>query len=92
MDDKTGGRHNITIHERNKMLVTGVVDVFAFDELQVDIETIQGMLLIQGEELHITRLNLDKGDLELEGLLSSISYHDDHITKPGGSIFGKLFR
>lgn len=92
MDDRGGGKHAIVIQERNKVVITGVVDVFAFDEMQVDVETIQGMLLIQGEELHITRLSLDKGDLELEGLIHSIAYHDDHINKPGGSFLGKLFK
>lgn len=92
MDDRNQRKHFITIQERNKLAVGGVIDVFAFDEVQVDIETVRGMLLIQGEDLHITRLSLDKGELELEGLVHSISYHDNHVSKPGGSFFGKLFK
>lgn len=92
MDDRTQSKHAINIQNRNKVVITGVVDVYSFDEIQVDVETIEGMLLIQGEGLHITRLSLDKGDLELEGLMHSISYHEDHIGKPGGSFLGKLFK
>ena len=92
MDDRTQGKHSISIQERNKVAIIGVVDVFSFDEIQVDIETTGGMLLIQGENLHITRLSLDKGDLELEGLVHSIAYHDNYIGKPGGSFLGKLFK
>ena len=92
MDDKSKGKHSISIQERNKMAIVGVIDVFSFDEMQVDIETLGGMLLIQGENLHITRLSLDKGDLELEGLINSIAYHDHYIGKPSGSFFGKLFK
>lgn len=92
MDNRVPSKHSISIQERNKVMITGVVDVYAFDEIQVEVETVQGVLLIQGEGLHITRLSLDKGDLELEGLLHSISYHEDHIGKPGGSFFGKLFK
>ena len=92
MDDRTQGKHTINIQNRDKVVITGVVDVYSFDEVQVDLETVQGVLLIQGEGLHITRLSLDKGDLELEGLLHSISYHEDHIGKPGGSFLGKLFK
>ncbi|HHX63058.1 MAG TPA: sporulation protein YabP [Epulopiscium sp.] len=92
MDDRTGRKHSIAIQERNQVVIIGVVDVFSFDEIQVDVETVQGMLLIQGESLHITRLSLDKGDLELEGLIHSITYHDNHIGKPGGSFLGKLFK
>ena len=92
MDDKAQRKHSITMEERNKVVIVGVIDVFSFDEIQVEIETIQGMLLIQGEGLHITRLSLDKGDLALEGLINSVAYHDDHISKPGGSFLGKLFK
>ncbi len=92
MDDRNGQKHSIAIQERNKMIIAGVIDVFSFDEMQVDVETVQGMLLIQGEGLHITRLSLDKGDLELEGLIHSVAYHDQHIGKPGGSFIGKLFK
>ena len=92
MDDRTGSKHSITIQERNKLVIAGVIDVFSFDEVQVDVETVQGMLQIQGEGLHITRLNLDKGGLELEGLIHSLTYHDNHISKSGGSFIGKLFK
>lgn len=92
MDDRSGLKHSIAIQERNRVAITGVVDVFSFDELQVDVETVEGMLLIGGEELHITRLSLDKGDLELEGLIHNITYHDHHIGKQGNSFFGKLFK
>lgn len=92
MGDKVGQKHSISIQERDRVVIVGVVDVFSFDEAQVDVETVQGMLLIQGENLHITRLSLDKGDLELGGLIHSIAYHDDHIGKPGGSFLGKLFK
>lgn len=92
MDNKTQQKHIITIQDRNKVAITGVIDVYSFDETQVDLETIQGMLLIQGESLHITRLTLDKGDLNLEGLIYNIIYHEDQIGKPGSSFLSKLFK
>lgn len=92
MDDKSGLKHSISIKERSRVIITGVVDVFSFDEIQVDVDTVQGMLLIGGEELHITRLDLDKGDLELDGMIHNINYHDNDIGKPGGSVFSKLFK
>jgi len=92
MDNKTQQKHSITIQERNRVVVTGVVDVYSFDETQVDLETVQGMLLIQGESLHITRLSLDKGDLGLEGLIYNIVYHEDQMGKPGSSFLSKLFK
>ena len=92
MDNKTQQKHSITIQERNRVVVTGVVDVYSFNETQVDLETVQGMLLIQGESLHITRLSLDKGDLGLEGLIYNIVYHEDQMGKPGSSFLSKLFK
>lgn len=92
MDERTQRKHSIVIQERNKVIITGVIDVFAFDDIQVDIETVQGMLLIQGQELHIIKLSLDKGDMELEGLVNTIVYHEGHMGKQGGSFLGKLFK
>lgn len=92
MDGRTQEKHSVTIQERNRVLVTGVVDVYSFDETQVDLETVQGMLLIQGEDLHITRLSLDKGNLDLEGLVHNIVYHEEHMGKQASSLFSKLFK
>ena len=57
------------------------------------LETEQGMLMVKGTDLHVNRVNLEKGEIDLSGNIESISYSD--IQSPGKqaeSLFGKLFR
>ena len=55
--------HSIKIDAREKTLVTGVEDVDNFNESEINIITTAGYLTITGNDLHITRLNLDEGQL-----------------------------
>lgn len=86
-------KHTILMDERNKISLTGILDVFAFDEENIVTETELGMLTIRGGNLHVNKLNLEKGELEVDGELDSIAY-----SQPGGydksknSIFARLFK
>ncbi|WP_058486505.1 sporulation protein YabP [Defluviitalea phaphyphila] len=93
MEDKIGKIHSIMMQDREILSITGVIDVFAFDEENVDIETEMGMLTIKGTDLHVNKLNLEKKELEIEGEIESLTYHDgDSFNKKGNSFFGKLFK
>jgi sporulation protein YabP len=95
MDEKITGSnvHNIMMQDRERVALTGVLDVFAFDDENVDIETEMGMLTIKGIDLHINKLNLDKKELEVDGQIESLVYHDrDSFSKGGKSFLSKLFK
>jgi sporulation protein YabP len=66
--------HELVISNRERLRVTGVVHVVSFDERQVALETEAGLLTIEGEDFHITTVDLDKGNLQLEGLIASLEY------------------
>ena len=52
----------------------------------------QGMLMIQGEELHVTKLTVEKGEVEIEGLVYSMVYSDDGYMKgEKGGLLRRLF-
>ncbi len=82
--------HLVSLSDRRALSVSGVQDVDSFDETTVVIYTEQGELTVRGRELHINRLNVETGDLSLEGHVESLVYTDVH-TRSGG-FFGKLFR
>ena len=64
----TGTRsHKITVTNRAGCSVSGVNDVLSFDEHEVLLETTMGMLSIKGKELHVNRLTLDKGEIDIDG-------------------------
>ena len=72
--------HRITLHNRGTGTITGVLAVISFDPNEVLLETEQGMLLIKGMELNVTKLTLDKGEVEVDGKVDSFTYSD---MKPG---------
>ena len=72
-----GGRirsHSIHIDDRRLISVTGVKDVDSFNEQFVQLLTEAGELRIEGADLHITKLNLDEGQVMLEGEISALEY------------------
>lgn len=87
------GPHKLVVNNRKTCLVTGVLDVLSFDLNEVLLETEQGMLMIKGTDLHVNRLNLEKGEVDLSGNIDSITYSEIHgQNKNGESFLQKLFR
>jgi len=86
------GTHKLSMTNRGKIQLTGVKDVISFDMDEVLLETEQGMLMIKGDDLHVSRLTLDKGEVDVEGKIDSFTYSDvSNITKKGESILSRLF-
>ena len=85
--------HKVTITNRKSCAVSGVNDVLSFDEHEILLETEQGMLMIKGEELHVSRLTLDKGEVDIDGKVDSFTYSDVSASgKKNESLLSKLFR
>ncbi|MDQ5983803.1 MAG: Spore protein YabP [Eubacteriales bacterium SKADARSKE-1] len=82
--------HGLILKDRQALSITGVLDVDSFDEQTVVAYTDQGELTIKGAGLHIIKINLDNGDLSLDGQISSLAYSEGkHVNK---SLFSKLFK
>lgn len=90
MDEKNRGLpHHVILEGRTRMSVAGVEDVESFDEQSVICATSKGLLIIKGEGLHIDRLNIEGGELSIEGTINSFEYEDD-LPKSGG-FWSRLF-
>ena len=48
--------HKLVVNNRKTSMVTGVLDVLAFDLNEILLETEQGMLMVKGSDLHVNRL------------------------------------
>lgn len=83
--------HNIILEDRKSLTVSGVSDVDSFDEQTVMLYTELGELTIHGSDLHMNKLNVETGDVSIEGNISSLSYQDEAPRSSGG-FMGKLFR
>ena len=95
MDEKQsqGTAHKVNIQGRHSGTISGVSDVLSFDLNEIVLQTTQGMLMIRGQEPHMNRLTLEKGEVDLEGKIDSLVY-SDHAGESGKgeSFFGRLFR
>ena len=69
--------HKITLDGRQKLNVSGVKDVESFDEAMVVLITVRGTLVIHGENLHLQMLNLDGGQVTLDGRVDAMDYEDE---------------
>ena len=85
--------HKLVINNRKTGLVTGVLDVLSFNLNEILLETEQGMMMVKGTDLHVNRVTLEKGEVDLSGNIDSVAYSD--IQTPGkqtGNLLSKLFR
>lgn len=85
--------HKISITNRRTCTVNGVNDVLSFDLREIVLETEQGMLMIRGNELHVNRLTLDKGEVDIDGRIDSFVYSDTTASgEKQESLLTRLFR
>lgn len=86
-------QHKMDVSNRKKCSLTGVMDVIAFDEGEVILETDMGVLVIKGHDLHVKHLNLEKGEVDIEGRMDSFFYSEQkNLSAKGESFLGRLFK
>lgn len=85
--------HKVILTGRNLLSITGVNDVISFDVKEIFLETSLGMLTVKGKDLHMKRLSLDKGEVDIEGEVVSCVYSDvESLGKTGESLFARMFK
>lgn len=90
---KTIKAHAIHIDNRERVMITGVEDVDNFNEEEVNFQTDSGYVTLTGTDLHITRLNLEDGQLIIEGGINGVAYSGESEQGDGGrGFFSKLFK
>ena len=83
---------NLILENRSKLSISGVIDVFSFDDQVIILETELGLLTVKGENLRINKLSIDTSEVIVEGDIYSLTYSDKDLDKKSGSIFGKIFK
>ena len=93
MEDLGAGSrmHKIAMTNRRLCMINGVNDVLSFDVKEVILETEQGMLQIKGEDLHVSRLTLERGEIDIDGRIDSMVYTDGGSQKKD-SFWERMFR
>lgn len=85
--------HHLSLTDRHTGTITGVKDVISFDLNAFLLETESGMLSIKGHDLHVNRLSVEKGEIEITGTIDGMVYSDvNTYARKGESIFTRLFK
>ena len=82
------GSHCLKLDSREMLNISGVEDVSGFDEGLVILTTALGELNIRGSGLHIEKIDLSSGLLELRGNIQELSYDESNQSS---SLWKKLF-
>lgn len=80
-----GNNHTLQIDRRRHAGISGVTDVLSFHETEIALKIDSGMMYITGDGLHIARLLLEDGRLEVDGHIDSVVYETPK--KPARRIF-----
>ena len=88
------GTHKMIMVGRKTCTLSGVKDVLSFDIHEILLETEQGMLMIRGEDLHVNRLMLEQGEIDVDGRIDSFTYSDasESGSKKAQSFISRLFQ
>ena len=87
--------HNVVLYNRRQMTVSGVIRVDNFNENIIVVITEAGQMTVEGANLHISKLSLETGDMNIDGDITGLLYSNDVSDSGGGKsskFFSKLFK
>ena len=92
LNSNTSIIQNLVLENREKLSISGVLDVLSFDDQIIVVETDLGLLNIKGDNLRINELSIDTQEVKVEGDIYSLNYSDKNENTKGESFFGKIFK
>ncbi len=82
--------HNITLKERKSLVISGVEHIYSFNDKKVEVKTAAGDMVIEGENLDMSKLSIDDNIISVDGTINSISYSKPK--QPQENFFKKVFK
>jgi sporulation protein YabP len=81
------------MENRKKLDISGVNNVITFNDINVVLQTTLGMLNLKGRDMRVNKLNVENGDMSIEGEIISMIYttKDDTAGKKR-SLLAKLLK
>ena len=90
---ETKDSNEVHILNRKSMRITGVKDVESFDSEEFLLHTQQGYLAVRGKNLHMKNLNVDAGEVLIEGHVLDLMYMEQReMGEKAKGFFSRLFR
>ncbi|WP_315117247.1 sporulation protein YabP [uncultured Clostridium sp.] len=82
----------MTVENRKRLFLNGVVEVFSFNEDQIILNTTLGTLHIKGEGLKMNKLDVQNGEVIINGMINSCVYTNKENKKEKEKLLSKLFK
>ena len=88
--------HNVVLYNRKQMTVSGVIRVDNFNDSVIVLITEVGQMTVEGLNLHISKLSLETGDMNIDGDITGLFYTEDTSGSGSGGksskFLSKLFK
>lgn len=82
--------HNIIMENRSKISISGVENAESYNENEIILHTSRGILMVRGEALNLSKLNIDSGEITVGGRITVLEYVEPK--QSGGSFLSRIFR
>ena len=82
----------IEADDRKVMELTGVKQIDSFDSSEFLLETAQGWMVIQGKDLTLGKLDTERGDVVIRGVIEALSYVSNKKGNGKESVISKIFK
>lgn len=92
INNSTNVIQNVILENREKLNISGVLDVLSFDDQIVILETELGLLTVKGDNLRINKLSLDTAEVIIDGEIYNLGYSEKELTQKNSGFLGKIFR
>ena len=81
--------HTLILENRTRLSIDGIINVVGFDEENLELNSTNGRIFIEGTELKIDELTHEDGKIHISGNVNGIFYK---VTKDGSNIFKRMFK
>jgi len=82
--------HSVVLEDRKKLTATGILSIVSYDSYTVTLETSFGTLTIGGENLSVSELSVQTGEVKVGGAIEYVQYTVKH--EKNGSFLKRLVR
>ncbi|MBU5592096.1 sporulation protein YabP [Clostridium sp. MSJ-4] len=86
-------KSNLILDSRKRLSLTGVIEVFSFNEENIALNTSMGVLNIKGKNLKMNKLDVQNGEVAIIGTIDSFVYSTSDAKQVNKeSIIKRLFK
>lgn len=84
-------KSNLSLENRKKLTLTGVIEIINFDEETIFLNTSLGKVTVKGEGLKVDKLDVQNGEVIISGMISSFIYSKKTSKKDKKNFIKRIF-